>query len=361
MIVSYLPLPSFLQAVLKAIGQELLERIKGLKVGGLANNPRAALTTDSDSISTVEMSSSTILGVGDIVKLLWSWSKFNLSPGPELLQELTRQWPQSIRHQQSPGQAGAQLPPPPPPPPPASQVGKKEVKVDFHELTVVLYSLSIMHEHSSPLAHMAAQQLQDLLRMSQVQKRGLERTMMRSRNQENRLQGENQPDHPQQQQQQQDEQASPASPPSPSSVPTSSPYPESFRKQLRQVAAAMLSSQAERQTSPLVSVLSPETRALAMQDWRDHVSKKAAKEPNRCRRVKVGEKHVVHVKVLCIIDPLMTYTSLPTCLPLMTYTSLPTCLPLMTYTSLPTCLPLMTLGFKRKLLLPLNVWDLDLR
>lgn len=280
--------------VLQAVGQLIMQRcgaphgsgaapFKGSAAGagsavqdsgagagtGASGNDAAPVSPEAaDAAAAGGVPADERLSRAEVVQLLWAWAKLNRNPGQELLDELHRQWAAAATHsapaegQGSSGSSGR------------AHAHSGVDGVQYHELTVVLYSLAILRQHAAPLALEAAEQLADKL------------TAYHQR-----------PPQPQPQQQQQQGTGSPASPGGSGSAPEAAVpaapvpgpgglvllprIPSELRQQLRQVAAVLLAAQADRTVSPLSAALPAEVKAAAIAAWREHVAKKAAKRPNR--------------------------------------------------------------------------------
>ncbi|MEW5313358.1 MAG: hypothetical protein WDW38_004931 [Sanguina aurantia] len=184
-------------------------------------------------------------------KLLWAWGKLNRHPGPRVMSAALLSWqvhshrqhqhpstshasPRSVmrhthaaemQHFVKPGQRGHQLR--------KERLSKQDKEkpslyldeqgTPIHWITGLLYSLALMQQHTGPFATLLAQQL--------------------------------------------------------CSIPDLQRHP-GFLKQRQQLAACLLAAQADRTESPLMSLLPPEARALALEQWRARASERVAATPN---------------------------------------------------------------------------------
>jgi hypothetical protein len=143
----------------------------------------------------------------------------------------------------------------------------------------VLWSLALLREHNGRWAQLCARQLAGLLDAH-------------ARTQEERAQQRQQRQREQQQERQQTAAAAgvatgvavdgAAEADAAQQGARQQKLPPEFVRQLRQVAAVLLAAQAERLESPLVSALSPDVRAAALDAWRSHIARKSTKRPGRC-------------------------------------------------------------------------------
>ncbi|MEW5299021.1 MAG: hypothetical protein WDW36_002076 [Sanguina aurantia] len=184
-------------------------------------------------------------------KLLWAWGKLNRHPGPRVMSAALLSWqvhshrqhqhpstshasPRVVmrgthaaekRHPATPGQTGRG---PRKERVPEQEQGLPSPHLDaqgtpIHWITGLLYSLALMQQHTGPFATLLAQQL--------------------------------------------------------CSIPDLQRHP-GFLKQRQQVAACLLAAQADRTESPLTSLLPPEARALALEQWRSKAAERVAATPN---------------------------------------------------------------------------------
>ncbi|KAG1678746.1 hypothetical protein FOA52_012785 [Chlamydomonas sp. UWO 241] len=221
----------------------------------------------------------------ELNRLAWAWAKLNRHPGATLLEAATDRWEAATvgagggavgsggsggsgTADQGEGAAASG----------GSSAGvgvssggcSSGCSATFAEVCTVLWSLALLREHNGRWAQLCARQLAGMLDAH-------------ARGQEERAQQRRQRQQEQQQERQQAATGSEAEGAGEAAQQGARQrkLPPEFVRQLRQVAAVLLAAQAERLESPLVSALSPDVRAAALDAWRSHIARKSTKRPGR--------------------------------------------------------------------------------